>query len=737
MKKIEKMLFTIIVAVVVTTILAFALGCGSESPAAAPAEAADPQPAAAAAPSAAVQAPEDAEAVADPANEPDIVDFMDAETDRMFQAMNSDWQRMVRDSWGFITTIAPQDDWQEAAGDIVSQMYADAKIKGGTRDALVEGVQDLVDPSKGPDQSVADSPPFILGLLPPKYREAYQIIPDGSLMREYMDRRLGSFSQEGWEAINRQPDEPYPQPAPELDAGEEFELTRMIRTAGGEEWFIERLQGLEADAAREFQSAGDVEERLGVLRRLVEVEGKEDGVMEIRAEWQARSAGFTDAQIADYVQLERDMAAEGVARSRMTPTQQYLNHAESFICGDLMNHIVGQHPRTAASSPAECDIDKVIALTRAALGAGQSATSEEEFRTAIEYYEETGQWRFSVTRSGPEGELERQCMAFLPDPSADGGNVGEFTNFMDEELQRLFRDLSQTAQCELLGMWLGITTAAPREDWEMILGDLVRDFPGRIEESQSAPDSPPFILGLLPPKYREAYQLLPEGSWARRYMDRQLGSFSQEGWEAMQSQDGDPYPTPAPELDARDEAELMQMLRDVGGEDWLVERVRSLDADAGQEFHAAGDVEERMEALRRLVEVEGKRWEVLEIREEWKLRSAQWSEEQIAEFLENVYRPSVAEMEARSEMTPTEFYLNSASSIICSHLMNRIVGEHYRTATSGPAECDIDKVIALTRAALGAGQAATSEEEFRTAIEYYEETGQWRFSVTRSSPEGE
>ena len=327
-------------------------------------------------------------------------------------------------------------------------------------------------------------------------------------------------------------------------------------------------------------------------------------------------------------------------------------------------------------------------------------------------------------------------MAFLPDPSADGGNVGEFTNFMDEELQRLFRELSQTAQCELLGMWLGITTAAPREDWEMILGDLVRDFPGRIEEAQSAPDSPPFILGLLPPKYREAYQLLPEGSWARRYMDRQLGSFSQEGWEAMQSQDGDPYPTPAPELDARDEAELMQMLRDAGGEDWLVERVRSLDADAGQEFQSAGDVEERLGVLRRLVEVEGKEDGVMEIRAEWQARSAGFTDAQIADYVQ-LERDMTAERAARSRMTPTQRYLNHAESFICGDLMNHIVGQHPRTAASSPAECDIDKVIALTRAALDAGQSATSEEEFRTAIEYYEETGQWRFSVTRSSPEGE
>ena len=395
----------IILAVLVaaTTILAFAVGCGSESPAAAPtAPAATPT----APPSEAAQAPAEPDAAETPANEPDIIDFMDAETARMFHAMNSDWQEMVRNSWGFVTSIAPQDDWKESAADIVSQMYGNAKIKGRTSDASVAGVQDIVDPSKGPgaDQSATASPPFVLGLLPPKYQEAYQLIPEGSLMREYMDSRLGSFSQEGWEAVNREPNEPYPQPAPELDAGEEFELTRMIRTAGGEEWFIQRLRDIDVDAAREFQAAAEIDERLEVLRQLVEIDGKEDAVMELQAEWGARSAGFTDDQVADFVQRHRDSAADRAAWRRMTPTQGYLNVAETFICGDLMNHIVGEDPRTAVSGPAQCDIDKVIALTRAVLDEGRAATSEEDFREAIDYYEETGQWTFSVTRSSPEGE---------------------------------------------------------------------------------------------------------------------------------------------------------------------------------------------------------------------------------------------------------------------------------------------------------------------------------------------
>ena len=404
MKKIEKTTLTIIAALAATTILAFAVGCGSESPAAAPtAPAATPT----APPSEAVQTPAEPDAAETPANEPDIIDFMDAATTARFQQMTPAWQGMVREAWGLlVTTIAPRDEWDEVAANIVSQMYADAKIKGGTIDASVAGVQDIVDPSKGPgpDQSATVSPPFVLGLLPPKYREAYELIPEGSLMREYMDSRLGNFSQEGWEAANRQPNEPYPQPAPELDPGEEFELTRMIRTAGGEDWFIQRLQDIDVDAAREFQAAAEIDERLEVLRQLVEVDGKEDAVMELQAEWGARSAGFTEDQVTDFVQRHRDSAADRAAQRRMTPTEQYLNAAESFICSDLMNHIVGEDFRTAVSGPAQCDIDKVIALTRAALDDGRAATSEEDFREAIDYYEETGQWTFSVTRSSPEGE---------------------------------------------------------------------------------------------------------------------------------------------------------------------------------------------------------------------------------------------------------------------------------------------------------------------------------------------
>ncbi len=79
----------------------------------------------------------------------------------------------------------------------------------------------------------------------------------------------------------------------------------------------------------------------------------------------------------------RIRAAEIEARRRMTPRQQYINHVESTLCGALLTHIVGQDLRSANSSPGQCDIAKVIALTEEALEAGQTASSDVDLREAI------------------------------------------------------------------------------------------------------------------------------------------------------------------------------------------------------------------------------------------------------------------------------------------------------------------------------------------------------------------
>ena len=325
-----------------------------------------------------------------PADVPDMADYMDAKTAKLFGEMNDEWQEMARSGWADITTkFAPDapEDWKESFGDIISQMYAQAKIQGGIRGVPVTGVQDLVDPSK--DASPDGTTPFVLSLLSPGYTEAYELIPEGSLMREYLDIRLGRFSQRGWESIKAQPDEPYPVQPPKLDAGDEFELRKMLTNAGDAEWLIERLRSVDVDAARRYEATKDVTERLAVFRRLVEVDGKGQGVEEIRAEYDMRSHGWDEEKIAAHIELMRVWAKEDEARSRMTPRQRYINHVESTLCGDLMSNVVGQDFRTANSGPAQCDIAKVITLTKEALKAGKTAASEEELRKSLEFARQT------------------------------------------------------------------------------------------------------------------------------------------------------------------------------------------------------------------------------------------------------------------------------------------------------------------------------------------------------------
>ena len=325
-----------------------------------------------------------------PADVPDMSDYMDEATAKQFEQMNDEWQEMARDGWIDITTkFAPDtpEDWPDAAQSMISQMHPQAKIQGGLRGVPVAGVQDLVDPSKvsSPDGAT----PFVLSLLSPGYTEAYELIPEGSLMREYLDIQLRDFSDRAWESIKAQPDEPYPPQAPKLDAGDEFELRKMLTNAGDTEWLIERLRSLDANAASEYEATNDSTERLSIFRKLVEVDGKEQGVVEIQAEWGGRSNGWSEEKIADYIERTRIWAAEDEARSRMTPRQRYINHAENTLCGDLMSHVVGEHPRTAHSSLAQCDIAKVITLTKEALEAGQMASSDEQLQEKIEFARQT------------------------------------------------------------------------------------------------------------------------------------------------------------------------------------------------------------------------------------------------------------------------------------------------------------------------------------------------------------
>lgn len=246
-----------------------------------------------------------------------------------------------------------------------------------------------------------DELPESVRMLAPEYHEAYRLLPDGPWARRYIALRLEAIESADWEKIKASYAGPYPPPVPEMDPGEEFQLRRVLTNAGDEEWLIRKVRSLDADAARQFEATQDVTERLETLRRLVEVEGKEQGVLEIEMEWQMRLAKWSEAEIARFLERERNSVALSEARRQWTPDEQREGHLEIRVCDAVMNFVVGENPGEYLPD-GRCDIAKVITMTKEALEvrAGQDLYTEDDFREMVEYtLQNPGKW-LHVSPSG-------------------------------------------------------------------------------------------------------------------------------------------------------------------------------------------------------------------------------------------------------------------------------------------------------------------------------------------------
>ena len=606
---------------------------------------------------------------------------------------------------------------------------------GQNADQTTEPNKDVEPAATQASVDPVDDLPESVRMLAPAYHEAYRLLPDGPWARKYIALTLEAIESVDWEKLKASYAGPYPPPVPEMDPGEEFQLRRVLTNAGDEEWLIRKVRSLDADAARQFEATQDVTERLETLRQLVEVEGKEQGVLEIEMEWQMRLAKWSEAEVARFLERERNSVALSEARRQWTPDEQRTGNTEITVCHAVMNFVVGENPGVYRSD-GRCDIAKVIAMTKEALEVrdGRDLYSEDDFREMVEFTQQNpGKW-LHVQPSG---------VAQADDEAETSGNAPDISDYMDAETARLFEELTPERQTRVGGAWVSITKFAPREDWAEAAQSIVsqgyaqakiqggvRGVPvagvqDLVDPSRGAsPDgdgTPPFVLSLLSPGYAEAYELIPEGSLLREYMDIRFGQFSERGWESIKAQPDEPYPPQAPKLDARDELELRKVLTNAGDAEWLVERLRSLDAEAAREYESTKDLTERLAVFRRLVEVEGKEQGVVEIQAEWGGRSNGWSEEKIADYIERT-RIWAAEDEARSRMTPRQRYINHAENTLCGDLMSHIVGEHPRTAHSSLAQCDIAKVITLTKEALEAGQMASSDEQLQEKIDFARQT---------------
>ena len=606
-------------------------------------------------------------------------------------------------------------------------------VESAAAQASVDPVDEAEPAQAETAQEDVDALPESVRMLGPEYHEAYRLLPDGPWAHKYIALRLESIESVDWEKLKASYSGPYPTPVPEMDPGEEFQLRRVLTNAGNEDWLIRKVRSLNADAARQFEATQDVTERLEALRRLVEVEGKGQGVLEIEMEWRMRLGEWSEVEIARFLERERNSVALSEARRQWTPDEQRVGHTEITVCNVVMNYVVGENPGVYRSD-GRCDIDKVIAMTKEALEArkGQALYSEDDFREMVEFTQQNpGKWLHVSPSAAAQASVDPVDEAETP------GDVPDMADYMDAATARLFEQMTPEWQTMVRDGWVGITKLRPRQDWDEVTQDIVSHMyadakihgglrgvpvagvqdlvdPGK----GTAPDgtgTTPFVMSLLSPGYTEAYNLIPEGSLMREYLDIRLGAFTERGWESIKAQPGEPYPAQAPQLDAEDEFELRRMLTNAGDAEWLVQKLRSIDADAARQYEATEDVTERLDIFRKLVEVDGKWQGVEEIRAEYGARSNGWSEEEIAAYIE-LTRVLAAEKEARSQMTAKQGYINHVEGTLCGDLMSHIVGQEPRTANSSPAQCDIAKVITLTKEALQSGQKASSDEQLREAI---------------------
>ena len=66
------------------------------------------------------------------ADGPDINDFMDAETKRLFQELVPDSQSIVRLAWDAFREMAPREAWTDVMRQVVSQIHEEDRASGST-----------------------------------------------------------------------------------------------------------------------------------------------------------------------------------------------------------------------------------------------------------------------------------------------------------------------------------------------------------------------------------------------------------------------------------------------------------------------------------------------------------------------------------------------------------------------------------------------------------------------------
>lgn len=243
-------------------------------------------------------------------------------------------------------------------------------------------------PSPVPSGAPADSSPLppAIQILSPEYQEAYRLVPDGEWAQRFIaDAYFGDFNYQEWSVMDETPPDILDTPR-ELDLGNEWKLTRILRDDEEQEWFVEKIRELDADAARSFEAAQAEEDRLQILRTLFEEGRKDREILDIIVQWEMRLEGLQGEELTRRLELHRDWVKRFDELSMLSPKEWTVRMHELSVCELLAQFVIGERQPRAFTSGADCDIEAAASAAKQALESrgGQPIIDEDEFRELVE-----------------------------------------------------------------------------------------------------------------------------------------------------------------------------------------------------------------------------------------------------------------------------------------------------------------------------------------------------------------
>ena len=240
-----------------------------------------------------------------------------------------------------------------------------------------------------------------------------------------------------------------------------------------------------------------------------------------------------------------------------------------------------------------------------------------------------------------------------------------------------------------------------------------------VATSIDAASSLPPAIQILSPAYQEAFRLLPDGEWARKLYALDFEDFDLDEWSML---DDTPYVvTPVPfELDRADEFNLMRVLRDEDAQDWVVEKVRELDAGFGERFASAGTPSERLEVLKQMVTTKGVEPNVLyaELFMRWQIKITGQGDDEIARSVA-WFRQGNDTSRVVLQLSAKGMPVRMNELQVCEFLMWDVVRTVDTLDVIANGQCDVAKVVQLSKEALqpDSGKTVPTEAEYRERFE--------------------